>query len=809
MIATKQDEQQEINPAVLEALSFLPMPIQTIIKEFLTNIRSWTAALAAGQMALDKWFDLMFGGLARNHIAAFMVGLGDTRITPQMIDLIARTVEFHQGYLENFRADIGASGGDFKPQWHWRAGLYGLSTKQSYWEGEVTRQAGRPLPLPAMPGQGTTCLTNCGCEWEIRVIDEEAGDYDAYWKRTKRDSCQVCLQREEDWNPIRIRGMMLQSTIPVEKSIHERALKHLQGKHNQETHGRRGGGDPGDVDVPGHPIKWNRDKGHGAVPYQHSVRGDANYAKYTTLEMTPEDFLALNPGRPTRSSFLGRAAKEGAEFAPPWLDVKWDGKAGQWNVISHEGRGRAQVAADLAPGKPIKVDLMLRGGMYRGDITPQMRRAPIISDKRKQGRTFVFDTDNPDIWVDFRESTKERALKHLGGKHPQKRHGWRFGSNATLSGRKRIARNQGEEEWGEYKRRAQARSGKKPAAPKPKPKKAPKPAESMRPGRAVGSWSQKGPVGPNGITARQWRARNRKAYEDGKISHKEKMERDRAADRLAKAEDDFENGLDWQASQFLNDGVTGAVDGEKYETWDRSAFHQRGRMKAEIVDKIAKDSGVDPERVNDIIGGWAETSNNGDMRSLSMQKAVAEELGLELSDWQKGLMNKLETRRDEFQDNFLRDRNKFSDEPLSEQEARDYFRSTAPSLYPHFVGGRGTMSESESMALQRKVARSMYNHTQERLREYGYKPGDTVVLFRGVNRDIGKSGKVQYKGNAMESWSVSDLTASDFGSTVLRMEVPIENIIGTSVSGFGCLPEGEFVIAGNIEGTIAEIWGGL
>ena len=64
------------------------------------------------------------------------------------------------------------------------------------------------LPVPAMPGEGTICKTKCKCSWDIVPIDEKAGDYDAYWRRG--DSCSTCLAREQEWNPIRIRGLELQ-----------------------------------------------------------------------------------------------------------------------------------------------------------------------------------------------------------------------------------------------------------------------------------------------------------------------------------------------------------------------------------------------------------------------------------------------------------------------------------------------------------------------------------------------------------------------------------------------------------------------
>ena len=96
---------------------------------------------------------------------------------------------------------------EFNKAWRARAKLYALSPKSSYYEGDVYKQVGRFLPLPAMPAQGTQCHTNCGCSWRITAVD---GGYDCYWVRAKDDSCQTCVQRESDWNPIEIRNGDLQ-----------------------------------------------------------------------------------------------------------------------------------------------------------------------------------------------------------------------------------------------------------------------------------------------------------------------------------------------------------------------------------------------------------------------------------------------------------------------------------------------------------------------------------------------------------------------------------------------------------------------
>jgi hypothetical protein len=165
------------------------------------------AQLERGSITAVVWRDGMRRLLTRYHTAGLMVGMGVTELPEEALALLVQTLEVGQfPYLDNFYTVVVAAS-EYNPAWMARAMLYALSPKTSYWEGEVYRQAGRFLPLPAQPAQGTTCLTNCGCAWRIVTLAE--GDYDAYWERGKDDSCQVCLEREETWNPLRIRDGVL------------------------------------------------------------------------------------------------------------------------------------------------------------------------------------------------------------------------------------------------------------------------------------------------------------------------------------------------------------------------------------------------------------------------------------------------------------------------------------------------------------------------------------------------------------------------------------------------------------------------
>lgn len=177
-------------------------------KQWATNL---TEALRDGRITVSQWYTGMERIVTRVHTAAMIEGLGMDTIPPNLVQVIRNNVNFQLEYLQNFR-DIIESSPDFVNGWVNRATLYGGSAKISYWEGKIVQEFGRALPLPAQPAQGTIpgCGGNCLCEWRIVELDREAGDYDAFWERHAKDSCQICVQRQNDWFPVRIRGMVLQ-----------------------------------------------------------------------------------------------------------------------------------------------------------------------------------------------------------------------------------------------------------------------------------------------------------------------------------------------------------------------------------------------------------------------------------------------------------------------------------------------------------------------------------------------------------------------------------------------------------------------
>lgn len=161
-----------------------------------------TSALETDPDRLDDWYDEVARQLRRYHLSAYLSGADTQDVSRAAQRAIAQDIKTQLDFLSQFKVEI-QDAAEWQAGWNSRAEMYARSIQVPYWRG-----ATRMLPLPALPGDGTTqCLTNCRCAWNVVALDEEAGDYDAYWVygATERH-CQSCRERESQWNPLQIRG---------------------------------------------------------------------------------------------------------------------------------------------------------------------------------------------------------------------------------------------------------------------------------------------------------------------------------------------------------------------------------------------------------------------------------------------------------------------------------------------------------------------------------------------------------------------------------------------------------------------------
>ena len=226
--------------------------------------------------------------------------------------------------------------------------------------------------------------------------------------------------------------------------------------------------------------------------------------------------------------------------------------------------------------------------------------------------------------------------------------------------------------------------------------------------------------------------------------------------------DDFTD--DEGCAKLLSEYASKYIGRDAY--WRHVSREERGMVKHALITELAEKSGLEYDEVNKMVKQWARSSNDQDMRSLSLQQAASEELGLPLSDWQKGRI---------------------------EWTLANRSGDNVTSLYPR---------EKE-----RRFIRAVYDHTQEVLANAGYGPDDMVRVYRGTSEAkenvvgtpvFGRTYK--YHGNAMESWTIGAARATPYGPYVFSANVPRRNILACAISGQGSLTEGEFLIAGSMGG---------
>lgn len=194
--------------------------LDAIIEQFKTAIAKFTKEMLGGREvgeippeelaelltdeAIEEWGNKFAEAIALYHQSAAVVGNNGEPLTEEQSLKIGDTVATQIQYLTDFALRIRTDK-DFDRSQLVRADMYANATRQSLFQA-VTKF----LPLPAMPAEGTLCYTNCKCGWRIETIDEANEDYDCYWERSANDSCPTCVARARRWNPLRIRGGIIE-----------------------------------------------------------------------------------------------------------------------------------------------------------------------------------------------------------------------------------------------------------------------------------------------------------------------------------------------------------------------------------------------------------------------------------------------------------------------------------------------------------------------------------------------------------------------------------------------------------------------
>lgn len=362
-------------------------------------------------------------------------------------------------------------------------------------------------------------------------------------------------------------------------------------------------------------------------------------------------------------------------------------------------------------------------------------------------------------WPVYRKemmTVKERViaatLKHLQGQHNQKRHGWRYGNlEATRRAMRAgvssdyLDKTTPEAERASYRKRAgMAEPVKVQKKPDYTPERAMRAPDEIYPVTTIKKSSDA-------------------AYVD---------EIDRAVPLMAGNREKFLNA---STDYILQTSSSLATIGTYSEILERARWNyqnatisERKSLKISIVDRLDRRLGDDyidgkitdkpeTEEVAKNIKEWAYTSNDSNPTALLLQKAAADTFGVSLSKWQVERVNE---------------------------------------VMPKIL-------ESSPASRDKAYWKAVYTETQEFFKNAGYKPNDEITLYRGIkNTGVNETptGKGNYEGNAVESWSLDVSVARGFSGSygiIVSARIKVKDIISTFMTGPGCLTELEFIALGS------------
>jgi hypothetical protein len=181
--------------------------LDTLLDQLREEIDRNTDDLRDGEIDIDEWQARLSDSLVSYSIAGYLSNKPGETYTRKDKEVLARFLQFHIDKANAFADEIQDTWDEddtaWKPRWESRASMYAGAIKTAEAKGRTVG-----IPLPFFPAEDTDCLTHCGCNWRIDVLDADEGTIDAYWERNKNDSCDTCIERENG-NPYEIRDGVL------------------------------------------------------------------------------------------------------------------------------------------------------------------------------------------------------------------------------------------------------------------------------------------------------------------------------------------------------------------------------------------------------------------------------------------------------------------------------------------------------------------------------------------------------------------------------------------------------------------------
>lgn len=257
-------------------------------------------------------------------------------------------------------------------------------------------------------------------------------------------------------------------------------------------------------------------------------------------------------------------------------------------------------------------------------------------------------------------------------------------------------------------------------------------------------------------------------------------------------------------------------------------------QKHRVITDLAEKAGLTYDEANDFVRQWADSSNDNDMRSLSIQEVAGETFGIGMGEWQQERMS--ETVQKSRIDRLYKLMEVMADPaiPMRRQAARvlDEFskevrgqfmfeRDELEGLAAEVRSGNreikalsdlpALLIETEAAAkakIQRAVT-AMYENTQQRLAELGI---TEVRAYRGflaegnVYDDLVQATNATFATSPLSSWSLDYAIARDFSDPhgnetglVIEAVIPAARIFSLPSTGNGCLNEYEVVALGGTD----------
>lgn len=247
------------------------------------------------------------------------------------------------------------------------------------------------------------------------------------------------------------------------------------------------------------------------------------------------------------------------------------------------------------------------------------------------------------------------------------------------------------------------------------------------------------------------------------------------------------------------------------------AMEHRQAAKAAICKSLAADTGIEESVISGIVQQWARTSNDTCYASLHIQKMIAEEFGVPLSDFQQKQFKIADKVRSFYLAKFGGDEEKLkayalgstTEDKASTMQVTTYKGKTYRMPYAEWkamiseqmeISPFASLHGSEKLtsdATMRKVLRAMYNRTQRLLTEAGVSHINVHRGTDGIPVPKHSGGIVTaYQGNASESFSLNKGTTRTFGDTLVSVKAPRSRVLSCFLTGFGCMSEMEVVILG-------------